>query len=108
MQAQFTLLNLVAEGTGKITTKRSLKTALCMCRKLAVPVRTPNRKQYRYLSRCCKNFLAHRLMATDLACISKPVLAGCIAEGTTVVDSDHHIDCGYESHQDKLRFRCKY
>ncbi len=37
------------------------------------------------------------------ACISKLVLAGCIAEGTTVVDRIYHIDRGYERIEDKLR-----
>ena len=31
------------------------------------------------------------------------VLAGCIAEGTTVVDRIYHIDRGYERIEDKLR-----
>lgn len=30
-------------------------------------------------------------------------LAGCIAEGTTVVDRIYHIDRGYERIEDKLR-----
>ncbi|MEA1398089.1 UDP-N-acetylglucosamine 1-carboxyvinyltransferase, partial [Salmonella enterica] len=31
------------------------------------------------------------------------VLAGCIAEGTTIVDRIYHIDRGYERIEDKLR-----
>lgn len=60
MQAQFTLLNLVAEGTGFIT-ERSLKTALCMCRSLAVWARMPKSKAIPLFVTVLKNFLAHRL-----------------------------------------------
>ncbi len=35
--------------------------------------------------------------------ICEPVLAGCIAEGTTIVDRIYHIDRGYERIEDKLR-----
>ena len=31
------------------------------------------------------------------------VLAGCIAEGTTIVDRIYHIDRGYERIEDKLQ-----
>ncbi len=44
-----------------------------------------------------------QVMPTDLRASASLVLAGCIAEGTTVVDSDHHIDRGYERIEDKLR-----
>ncbi len=49
-----------------------------------------------------ENFLAHRLWQPICASAS-PVLAGCIAEGTTVVDRIYHIDRGYERIEDKLR-----
>ncbi len=45
-----------------------------------------------------------QVMATDLRASASPrVLAGCIAEGTTVVDRIYHIDRGYERIEDKLR-----
>ena len=43
------------------------------------------------------------IMATDLRASASLVLAGCIAEGTTVVDRIYHIDRGYERIEDKLR-----
>ncbi len=42
-------------------------------------------------------------MATDLRASASLVLAGCIAEGTTIVDRIYHIDRGYERIEDKLR-----
>ncbi len=50
-----------------------------------------------------KNFLAHRLWQPILRASASLVLAGCIAEGTTVVDRIYHIDRGYERIEDKLR-----
>lgn len=49
-----------------------------------------------------KNFLAHRLWQ-PICVHQQAVLAGCIAEGTTVVDRIYHIDRGYERIEDKLR-----
>lgn len=50
-----------------------------------------------------KNFSGAQVMATDLRASASLVLAGCIAEGTTVVDRIYHIDRGYERIEDKLR-----
>jgi UDP-N-acetylglucosamine 1-carboxyvinyltransferase len=44
-----------------------------------------------------------QVMATDLRASASLVLAGCIAEGVTVVDRIYHIDRGYERIEDKLR-----
>jgi len=43
------------------------------------------------------------VMATDLRASASLVLAGCIADGVTVVDRIYHIDRGYERIEDKLR-----
>jgi len=42
-------------------------------------------------------------MATDLRASASLVLAGCIAEGSTVVDRIYHIDRGYDNIEEKLR-----
>ena len=44
-----------------------------------------------------------QVMATDLRASASPVIAGCIADGVTVVDRIYHIDRGYERIEDKLR-----
>jgi len=44
-----------------------------------------------------------QVMATDLRASASLVLAGCIAEGATLVDRIYHIDRGYERIEDKLR-----
>ena len=42
-------------------------------------------------------------MATDLRASISLVLAGCIANGETIVDRIYHIDRGYEHVEEKLR-----
>ena len=44
-----------------------------------------------------------QVMATDLRASASLVLAGCIAEGSTVVDRIYHIDRGYDNIEEKLR-----
>jgi UDP-N-acetylglucosamine 1-carboxyvinyltransferase len=41
-------------------------------------------------------------MATDLRASFSLVIAGLVAEGTTVVDRIYHIDRGYECIEEKL------
>jgi UDP-N-acetylglucosamine 1-carboxyvinyltransferase len=43
------------------------------------------------------------VMATDLRASACLVLAGLVAEGTTVVDRIYHIDRGYETIEEKLQ-----
>ena len=75
MQAQFTLLNLVAEGTGVITE------TIFENRFMHIP----------------------ELIRMGARASASLVLAGCIAEGTTIVDRIYHIDRGYERIEDKLQ-----
>ena len=41
-------------------------------------------------------------MATDLRASASLVIAGCIAQGETIVDRIYHIDRGYDKIEDKL------
>jgi UDP-N-acetylglucosamine 1-carboxyvinyltransferase len=41
-------------------------------------------------------------MATDLRASASLVIAGLVAEGTTVVDRIYHLDRGYEHIEDKF------
>ena len=56
-----------------------------------------------YHGKLKKTSSAIGVVATDLRASASLVLAGCIAEGTTVVDRIYHIDRGYERIEDKLR-----
>ena len=100
MQAQFTALNAIAEGTGRITetvfenrfmhvpelqrmgadlTLAGNTTVCTGVKKLVAPV-----------------------MATDLRASASLVLAGLVAEGDTIVDRIYHIDRGYQCIEEKL------
>ena len=102
MQAQFTLLNLVAEGTGVITE------TIFENRFMHVPelIRMGAHAEIESNTVIChgvEKLSGAQVMATDLRASASLVLAGCIAEGSTYVDRIYHIDRGYERIEDKLR-----
>ncbi|PIJ51038.1 UDP-N-acetylglucosamine 1-carboxyvinyltransferase [Erwinia sp. OLTSP20] len=102
MQAQFTLLNLVAEGTGVITE------TIFENRFMHLPelIRMGAHAEIESNTAIChgvEQLSGAQVMATDLRASASLVLAGCIAEGTTLVDRIYHIDRGYERIEDKLR-----
>lgn len=102
MQAQFTLLNLVAEGTGVITE------TIFENRFMHVPelIRMGAHAEIESNTVICRGvekLSGAQVMATDLRASASLVLAGCIAEGTTIVDRIYHIDRGYECIEDKLQ-----
>ena len=101
MQAQFSLLNLVAEGTGVITE------TIFENRFMHVPelIRMGAHAEIESNTAIChgvEKLSGAQVMATDLRASASLVLAGCIAEGTTIVDRIYHIDRGYEHIEDKL------
>ncbi|ERK15218.1 UDP-N-acetylglucosamine 1-carboxyvinyltransferase [Pantoea sp. AS-PWVM4] len=102
MQAQFTLLNLVAEGTGVITE------TIFENRFMHIPelIRMGAHAEIESNTAIChgvETLSGAQVMATDLRASASLVLAGCIAEGTTLVDRIYHIDRGYEHIEDKLK-----
>ncbi|MEL4016268.1 UDP-N-acetylglucosamine 1-carboxyvinyltransferase [Dryocola clanedunensis] len=102
MQAQFTLLNLVAEGTGVITE------TIFENRFMHVPelIRMGAHAEIESNTVIChgtEKLSGAQVMATDLRASASLVLAGCIAEGTTIVDRIYHIDRGYECIEAKLQ-----
>lgn len=101
MQAQFSLLNLVAEGTGVITE------TIFENRFMHIPelIRMGAHAEIEGNTVICHSvdkLSAAQVMATDLRASASLVLAGCIAEGTTTVDRIYHIDRGYERIEEKL------
>ncbi|MFQ1023125.1 UDP-N-acetylglucosamine 1-carboxyvinyltransferase [Avibacterium paragallinarum] len=102
MQAQFTLLNMVAEGTSKITE------TIFENRFMHIPelVRMGGKAEIEGNTAICygvEQLSGAEVMATDLRASVSLVLAGCIAKGETIVDRIYHIDRGYEHIEDKLR-----
>ncbi len=101
MQAQFTLLNMMAKGSGVITETifenrfMHVPELLRMGAKAEIEGNTVICGDTDHLS-------AAQVMATDLRASASLVIAGCIAQGETVVDRIYHIDRGYEKIEDKL------
>ncbi|MDE1460610.1 UDP-N-acetylglucosamine 1-carboxyvinyltransferase [Spartinivicinus poritis] len=102
MQAQFTAMNAVAEGTGRITEtifENRFMHALEMIRMGADMVVEGNT----VIVTGVPHLKAAPVMATDLRASASLVIAGLVAEGDTVVDRIYHIDRGYECIEEKLQ-----
>lgn len=102
MQAQFTLLNTVAEGTSRITE------TIFENRFMHIPelIRMGAKAEIEGNTAICygvERLKSAEVMATDLRASISLVLAGCIATGETIVDRIYHIDRGYEHIEEKLR-----
>lgn len=102
MQAQFSLLNLVAEGTGLITE------TIFENRFMHIPelIRMGAHAEIESNTVVChgvEKLFGAQVMATDLRASASLVIAACIADGTTIVDRIYHIDRGYDCIEEKLR-----
>ncbi|MDE2197075.1 MAG: UDP-N-acetylglucosamine 1-carboxyvinyltransferase [Gammaproteobacteria bacterium] len=101
MQAQFTALNVIAEGTGTITEtvfENRFMHVLEMQR-MGAEVRLEGNTA---ISQGVERLTGAPVMATDLRASASLVLAGLVAEGETVVERIYHIDRGYETIEEKL------
>ena len=102
MQAQFTVLNVVADGVGMVTE------TIFENRFMHVPElqRMGARISLEGNTAVCQHtdkLTAAQVMATDLRASASLVIAGLVAQGTTVVDRIYHIDRGYEQIEHKLK-----
>lgn len=101
MQAQFTLLNMMAKGGGVITETifenrfMHVPELMRMGAKAEIEGNTVILGDAERLS-------GAQVMATDLRASASLVIAGCIAKGETIVDRIYHIDRGYDKIEDKL------
>jgi UDP-N-acetylglucosamine 1-carboxyvinyltransferase len=101
MQAQFTALNAVAEGTGVITETvfenrfMHVHELQRLGADIEIDSNTATVRGVDFMS-------GAPLMATDLRASASLVLAGLVAKGDTVVDRIYHIDRGYECIEEKL------
>lgn len=102
MQAQFTVLNAVAKGTGMVTE------TIFENRFMHVPelVRMGADIELQGNVAICRDteqLKGAQVMATDLRASASLVLAGFVADGSTIVDRIYHIDRGYEDIEQKLQ-----
>lgn len=101
MQAQFTALNAVAEGTGVVTETvfENRFMHVLELQRLGADMQIEGNT---VIIRGRDRLTAAPMMATDLRASASLVLAGLVAEGTSVVDRVYHIDRGYENIEEKL------
>ncbi|PVZ71911.1 UDP-N-acetylglucosamine 1-carboxyvinyltransferase [Pelagibaculum spongiae] len=101
MQAQFTALNLVAEGAGMITETIFENRFMHVqeMQRMGGNIRVEGNTAF---SQGVESLTAAPVMATDLRASASLVLAGLVAKGTTIVDRIYHIDRGYERIEEKL------
>jgi UDP-N-acetylglucosamine 1-carboxyvinyltransferase len=101
MQAQFSVLNAVANGVGSITE------TIFENRFMHIPELSRMGADFKIdgntiTSNGVKNLTGASLMATDLRASASLVLAGLVATGETVIDRVYHLDRGYELIEEKL------
>ncbi|MCP5153901.1 MAG: UDP-N-acetylglucosamine 1-carboxyvinyltransferase [Ectothiorhodospiraceae bacterium] len=101
MQAQFTALNAVSEGTAMIseTVFENRFMHVHELQRMGADIRLQGNTAF---TRGVGRLTGAPVMATDLRASASLVLAGLVAEGDTVVDRIYHIDRGYESIEEKL------
>jgi UDP-N-acetylglucosamine 1-carboxyvinyltransferase len=101
MQAQFTALNAIADGTAAITETVFENRFMHVqeLQRLGADIRL---KGNTAIVRGVPRLNGAPIMATDLRASASLVLAGLVAEGVTTVDRVYHIDRGYEIIEEKL------
>jgi len=101
MQAQFTALNAVAEGTGTIT-ENVFENRFMHVHELERLGADIHLEGNTAVIKGVDQMSGAPLMATDLRASACLVLAGLVAKGDTTVDRIYHIDRGYECIEEKL------
>ena len=102
MQAQFTALNAVAEGTGMIreTIFENRFMHVSEMQRMGADMSIQGNAA---ISKGVDHLSGAQVMATDLRASASLVLAGLVADGDTTVDRIYHIDRGYECIEEKLQ-----
>lgn len=101
MQAQFTALNAVAEGSGTITETVFENRFMHVqeMQRMGADMRVEGNTA---IVQGVDHLTGAPVMATDLRASASLILAGLVAQGETVVDRIYHIDRGYECIEEKL------
>jgi UDP-N-acetylglucosamine 1-carboxyvinyltransferase len=102
MQAQFMALNVIAQGSSKVTETifenrfMHVNEMVRLGAKIQVDGKVAVVEGVPRLS-------GATVMATDLRASASLVIAGLVAEGQTIVDRIYHLDRGYDQMEIKLR-----
>ena len=101
MQAQFTAMNSIAEGSG-IITEAVFENRFMHVHELQRMGADLKLQGNTTITDGVEQLTCAPVMATDLRASASLVLAGLVAKGETVVDRIYHIDRGYETIEEKL------
>jgi len=102
MQAQFTALNVVAEGVGRIT-ETIFENRLMQAHEMSRMGANITVDGHSVIIRGKSSIDGAPVMASDLRASASLVIAGLAAKGETHVDRIYHIDRGYERIEEKLQ-----
>ncbi len=102
MQAQFSILNAVAEGSSSIT-ETIFENRFMHVQELKRMGADVEVNGNTALVKGVEKLKSAPVMATDLRASASLVIAGLVAEGDTTVERIYHIDRGYECIEEKLQ-----
>jgi UDP-N-acetylglucosamine 1-carboxyvinyltransferase len=102
MQAQFCVLNTIAEGVGAVT-ENVFENRFMHVSELQRMGASINLQGNTAIIQGVEQLTSAPVMATDLRASAGLVLAGLVADGETIVDRIYHIDRGYERIEEKLQ-----
>ena len=102
MQAQFSILNAVAEGSSSITETIFENRFMHVqeLKRMGADIEVNGNTAY---IKGVEELKCAPVMATDLRASASLVIAGLVAEGETVVERIYHNDRGYECIEEKLQ-----
>lgn len=102
MQAQFCVLNAIADGSASVveTVFENRFMHIQELQRMGADIRLQGNTA---VIRGVDKLTAAPVMATDLRASASLVLAGLVAQGDTIVDRIYHIDRGYECIEEKLQ-----
>jgi UDP-N-acetylglucosamine 1-carboxyvinyltransferase len=101
MQAQFMVLNSIAEGTAMVT-ETIFENRFMHVQELKRMGADIEVEGNTAVVRGVARLDGTNVMATDLRASASLVIAGLVAKGETVVDRIYHLDRGYETIEEKL------
>ena len=102
MQAQFVSLNAIAEGNSTVT-ETVFENRFMHVQEIARMGGNISLKGNTAVIEGIESLKGAPVMATDLRASASLVLAGLVADGSTIIDRIYHIDRGYERIEEKLK-----
>jgi UDP-N-acetylglucosamine 1-carboxyvinyltransferase len=102
MQAQFMALNVIAEGSSKVTETIFENRFMHVNELVRLGARIQVDGKFAVIEGV-ESLSGAVVMATDLRASASLVIAGLVADGETIVDRIYHLDRGYDQMESKLR-----